>query len=227
MISEEKLKIQKLINKRDPIILDIGCYDGKDSFELFLLFKQPTMFAFEADPRSIELFEKLQRKIFIWPDLPPITLVRKAVGNVDGIITYYLSDSKTRRHYEQDLQTSWSASSSIKPPQNHLKIFKDIEFYQTINVECVKLDTWAKKNEIESIDLIWADVNGAEEDLIKGGLDIFSRTRYFYTEYSNEGLYEGQITLEQMKHMLPWFEEIERFEEGPNFGCILMGRKDD
>ena len=40
----DKTLIKTLIEKEDPIILDIGCYDGRDSFELSQLFKTPTIF---------------------------------------------------------------------------------------------------------------------------------------------------------------------------------------
>ncbi|MEN9248224.1 MAG: hypothetical protein Q6L50_08560 [Gloeomargarita sp. GMQP_bins_120] len=37
-------------------------------------------------------------------------------------------------------------------------------------------------------DFIWADVQGAEVDLIQGGLQALANTRYFYTEYANTEL---------------------------------------
>ena len=42
-----------------------------------------------------------------------------------------------------------------------------------------------------AIDLIWADVQGAEADLIEGGTEALRRTRYFYTEYNNQELIRG------------------------------------
>ena len=59
--------------------------------------------------------------------------------------------------------------------------------------------------------MIWADVQGAEENLIKGGLKTLSHTKYFYTEYEDDELYEGQITLDQIKNLLPNFKAIGYF----------------
>jgi hypothetical protein len=59
--------------------------------------------------------------------------------------------------------------------------------------------------------LIWADVQGAEENLIKGGLKTLSHTKYFYTDYEDDELYEGQITLDQIKNLLPNFKAIGYF----------------
>jgi len=210
----DKQIIKKMINKESPIILDIGCYDGNDSREFLNLFESPKIFCFEADPRSVELFEAFGTE--------GLYLTEIAVCNTDGPIQLHLSNSKTRRHY--DFQNNWSASSSICRPKNHLNAFKDISFDKTLTVLGTKLDTWVEKKNIENIDFIWADVNGAERELILGAKHALSLTDLFLTEYSNEELYEEQITLEELKILLPEFEEVERFEEGKNFGNILLRR---
>jgi hypothetical protein len=61
------------------------------------------------------------------------------------------------------------------------------------------------------VDFIWADVQGAESDLIEGASGILASTRYFYTEYSNSEWYEGQITLPGLVQMLPDFELVRRY----------------
>ncbi len=57
------------------------------------------------------------------------------------------------------------------------------------------LDSWASEAGVDRVDFIWADVQGAEGDVISRGQHTLARTRYFDTEYSNEELYEGQIDL--------------------------------
>jgi hypothetical protein len=74
-----------------------------------------------------------------------------------------------------------------------------------------RLDTWAAQNGIARVDFIWADVQGAEGDLISGGKDTLARTRFFYTEYSNDEWYEGQPTLAQIMDMLPNFRILQRY----------------
>jgi hypothetical protein len=73
------------------------------------------------------------------------------------------------------------------------------------------LDSWFAEQDIDQIDLIWADVQGAEENLIKGALKTLSHTKYFYTEYEDGEFYEGQITLQQIKTLLPKFKVIGLF----------------
>ena len=49
-------------------------------------------------------------------------------------------------------------------------------------------------------------MQGAEGDMIAGGQATLARTRYLYTEYSNEEIYEGEPTLETLLAMLPNFQ---------------------
>jgi hypothetical protein len=72
----------------------------------------------------------------------------------------------------------------------------------------MKLDSWNRQQNLERFDFIWADVQGAEGDLVDGGLETLSKTRFFYTEYSNREWYEDQVTLAQLTAKLPHFEII-------------------
>lgn len=76
--------------------------------------------------------------------------------------------------------------------------------FEEVQVKCYKFDTYYQKRTLQPIiDFIWADIQGAEGDLIDGGQVAFSNVRYFYTEYSNDELYEGEIGLEEILKKLP------------------------
>lgn len=210
--------IKLLINKENPIILDIGCYDGKDSLKLNNVFKNAEVHCFEADPRSVELFEKINSN-------NNLQLHKVAISNINGKVNFNLSDSETRRHYKY--QTSWSASSSLKKPKNHLDLFNDVQFNKTIEVECITLDKWYKeKLNWKAIDFIWVDINGAEEEFIKGALKTLNLfTRFLYIEFSDKELYEGQINKNQILELLNQFELIDIYNYQGNFGNMLLKNK--
>lgn len=216
----EKTEVLKLIKKSNPIFLDIDCYDGKDAREIFDLLPAAKIFCFEADPRSQILFESLQHNI-------PMTLVKSAIGSVDGQIAFYQSNSDTRRHYA--FQDSWSASSSIRKPKNHLEIFPDVSFEDQIVVQCTKLDTWCKKAGLENteIDFMWVDVNGAEMDFVIGALQTLKRTRYLYIEFSDKELYEGECKKEDLLRVLNDHELLGVYGYYGNFGNLLMRNKNE
>lgn len=219
----DKSYLKSLIDIENPIIIEVGCYDGEDTIELLQLFKNPKLYAFDADDRSISLFfEKTtaeERKNIIFNKI--------ALSNEDGKIMWFASDSESRRHYAD--QNSWSASSSIKKPKDCLSVFSDITFEPTGYVPSMKLDTWSTLNmKDEIIDLIWADVNGAEKDFILGAKEVLSRTKYFYTEFSktdNVQLYEDAISRQEILNLIPDFEEIAVFSYMGNYGNVLLKNK--
>ena len=75
-----------------------------------------------------------------------------------------------------------------------------------------RLDSWAKEQGVGAIDFIWADVQGAEGDLIAGAKATLAKARFFYTEYSNDEWYAGQPTLADIAHMLTGFSILRRYE---------------
>jgi len=209
-----KKDIIGLLNTDTPTILDIGTYDGKDSREILFLCPKANIHAFECDPRSLELFKSFEEN-------KKINLHEFALSDKTGEIDFFLSDSETRRHYPS--QTSWSASSSIKPAKTHLELFPDVDFKRSIKIQSKTLDVWATENNIEKIDFIWADLNGGEHDFVAGALETLnSKTRYIYIEVSNRELYEGQKTKEDLIKALPNFDEIFYFSNFGNFGNVLL-----
>ena len=153
----DKAAFRDLFETHVPVILDIGCYDGRDSLAFLEIFPAASIYAFEADRRSIDLFRRVTQTA---SNEKGITLVPNAVGDMDGQVTWHPSDSGIRRHY--DFQASWSASSSLKLPRRHLSVFPDVTFLQTESVPCTRLDTWIDEHLgwNRNIDLVWVDVNG-------------------------------------------------------------------
>ena len=217
----------KIILGSNPVILDIGTYDGCDSIEFLDMNNNARVFAFEADLRSIDLFkhsisskESLQilinyynlnpqtniDKLFELVNSSKLTLVKKAISDMDGETTWYNSQQippLSEKEKERGLK-SWSASSSIKKPLNHLNTFTSVEFDSPIKVESIKLDTWFKTQpDIDFIDFVWADVNGGEKELVKGGIDTFkNHVNYLYTEFSDNQMMEEQPTLNEILDIL-------------------------
>jgi hypothetical protein len=83
--------------------------------------------------------------------------------------------------------------------------------FEESKVKCYKFDTYYKEVNPGIIDFIWADIQGAEIDMIEGGREALSKTRYLYTEYSNSELYEGEIGLEEIMKKLPGWSLVEDY----------------
>ena len=191
----------KLLGKPNPVILDIGCNDGGDSLWLLELFKDARVFSFEPDPRARKRYvDKIND--------PRAKLFAVAISSENGEAQFNVSDG---RHPDEDeigihCQEGWDLSGSLRKPKAHVEAHPWVTFDRTITVETMKLDTWRKENRVGDIDLIWADVQGAEADLIAGGTEALKKTRFIYTEYNDQELYEGQMNLASLLRILPDFK---------------------
>lgn len=197
-------EVKELVTSHEPIILDIGCNEG-DHTRMFLgLFPRARVFSFEADPRPCGRFRKTINS-------PRVSLFETAVGSLDGVALFHQSDGQAPN---VDKPYSWDLSGSIKKPAGHLQMHPWCRFDMRLPVPITRLDTWAEMflPGDGHVDFIWMDVQGAEGDVISGAHNTLSRTLYFYTEYSNLELYEGQPNLEQLKAMLPRFEVARVFQ---------------
>ena len=198
-------ELRRLIGKPDPVILDIGCNDGTHTLMFLSLFERARVHAFEPDPRARRRFEAMVRD-------SRAHLFATAVAAMDGVTEFYPSDGAPNAAWAARLPEGWDYSGSIRKPKQHLDIHPWCQFGQKIEVEVTRLDSWARKQAVEAVDFIWADVQGAETDLVLGGRETLKRTRFFYTEYSNRELYEGQADLAQLLSMLPDFELVHCYQ---------------
>lgn len=181
----DKQMVKRLLRKDNPVVLEIGTATGEDTASFLKEFPNIQLYCFEPDPRCIEIHNKKIKD-------ERCKLYEVAISDVDGQVEFHQSGGQKPNF---DRGSDWKYSSSIRKPKEHLKLVSWCNFEKKIIVQTQKLDTWFQDNEIEEIDFIWADVQGAEENLIKGGLKTLDRTKYFYTEYDNKEMYEGQINL--------------------------------
>jgi len=172
---------------RPKLFLELGAHDGSDTAWMAAL-PQVGIHAFEPDPRNHP------------PSLANVLLTRAAVSDRDGRLPFILSKAGWGQ--------TWTHSSSLRQPKNHLLRYP-VTFGETIEVDSITLDDYARHHGLDTVDFIWADIQGAEGEMIRGGRDLLSRTRYLYTEYSDDELYEGQATLKDICDMLPEFRVIE------------------
>jgi FkbM family methyltransferase len=197
-------EIKSLIKKSSPVFVEIGANCGQTTVELIRLFPGATIHCFEPDPRAAAKFKQNIGK------RKNVILHECAIGDTIGEIEFNQSDGL---EHTQEFAEGWDHSGSIKKPKNHLQIYPWVRFDRTIKVPVTTLDEWAKENNINHIDFIWADVQGAEAEMINGGKGILSKTKYLYTEYSNDEHYDGQINLEGIKQALPSFAVFKRFKD--------------
>ncbi|HEU0185542.1 MAG TPA: FkbM family methyltransferase [Blastocatellia bacterium] len=167
--------------------LELGAHRGGDTAWLSQI-PGVTLHAFEPEPRDGQI------------PRPNVILHRAAVADRDGVGSLIMS--------RQGRGREWTESSSIKPPKNRLQLYP-AAFGETVDVELVTLDTFRLRQGLDVVDFIWADIQGAKGEMIRGGRQTLERTRYLFTEYSDDELYDKQISLKEILEMLPDFRVLE------------------
>jgi FkbM family methyltransferase len=172
------------------VLVEIGCNVGEDTRRFRSMHPNARIVCFEPDPRNINsLNQNGVRSI--------VELYPYAVSNQNGYMKFHLSTGNVHAIDSNPIfkdVDDWTLSSSLKKPTGHLTEHVWITFPNSVDVQTIRLDDFEPlKNTI--IDIMWVDVQGAEDLVFSGGKEALKRTRYVYTEYSNVELYENQLNL--------------------------------
>lgn len=170
-------------------ITDVGALPLADHIEVYA----PLL---KADRARVTAFE---------PDEAGCKAAQEALGAAHRCFPYFIADGKPRTFYE----TNIAATGSLYPPnQQVLDLLPDVAPYVRLKathpVQTRRLD---EITEIERIDFLKLDVQGAELDVIKGAGRLLDDVLVIHTEVEFLELYKGQ----------PLFSEIEHFLRGQGF----------
>jgi len=204
--------LPSMLGRPDPLILEIGANDGRHSLRFLELFPQARLYCFEPDTRAIHDWRARMAKTHAH-------LIETAVGGYDGVCTFHVSSGKQPGAARP---SEWHQSGSIHKPTEHLRKYPWVRFETTALVPITTLDTWAAKAGIGRVDFIWADVQGAEGDLVEGAQKTLGRTRFLYTEFSDRQLYETQWSLSQIEERLAGFKLIVRYPNDALFVNLAL-----
>ncbi len=204
-------------------VIEAGAHDGSDTVMLLEAFPNATIHCFEPDHRPLErFFARLDGH-------PRIRLEQKAVSDLAGTSTWYAShgamtDVSNPEDFPEAMQLDWDASGSIMRPTGHEGVPKWVHFQPEGRVALITLDDWLDEHEeIACIDLLWADIQGAELKMIAGARRALAITRYVYLEVYDttvidlpgnpDKLYEGQPSFDDLVRALPGWEFLGLYDK--------------
>ncbi len=140
-----------------PVIFDVGANIGQ-SVETFLkAFPDSAIYSFEPNPAAFTLLDEKwghQKKAF----LNPFALHSKA-----GRYPFHA--------------TKVSEAGSLLPPEPKLmQLSAQRKYdYEIIEVDCQTLDQFCENNRLSRIDILKLDVQGAELETLKGGMNLLGK----------------------------------------------------
>ena len=141
-------ELKTLDNIKKNDIIDAGAFIG-DSALILSKYTEKKVYSFEAIASNCELF----KKTIEYNKLDNIVIENKALGDYSGQITFYESEIMDE-------------SSYIPVDGNEKKL----------TVDCVTIDEYVEKNSIK-VGLIKTDVEGAEQNLLKGAMNTIIEQR--------------------------------------------------
>ncbi len=150
-------------------VFEIGSRDAKDALELSDFFKCH-VWAFECNPMAVDL---CKRNI---GENPNVTLVPLAIWKEAGTIPFYSIP-----------EHNIGASSCF--PFN--PIIEEGLVQEKIEVAAVRLDTFLKQTQLESIDLLCMDVQGAAYEVLLSLGRYLPKVKYIIAELEGHPIYEG------------------------------------
>ena len=195
--------VNAVSSSKNPVVYEFGACDGYHTNELINILR--TM----GKPFVYHAFE---------PVASLIPSIQNACRNHIGLFSLHqcavgAKSESGKKLYQSSNQ--YYGSSSLRKPKKVYEFWGDMTFEET-TCEVTTFDDHTKIAGLSDsiIDFVWSDIQGAEIDLIKGGVESFKRVRYFFTEFNNHELYEGQMFQQkELLKLLPDFEIVEEFYE--------------
>lgn len=183
---------------KNPIIVEAGAHVGIDTIEMIKLWPSAKIYAFEPVPN---LYMQLKNRTRYYKN---IYCFDYALSNNNSYADFYISSGTS------------DGSSSLLAPEEVLSFHPTVLFNTKIQVPTLTLDQWALNNNIDHIDMLWLDLQGAEPMVLKASPNILKTVKVIYTEVSTIKLYadselysEFKLWLEKQgfyiqKEEIPW-----------------------
>lgn len=153
---EDNFLFMKSCCGKGATILDIGAHIGLFSaVAAKVTGEQGRIYAFEPAPNTLPVLEQTIRINQLGSQVCP---VNQAMGSQAGSITFYISDDE--------------ADNS-----NSLVAYKEDRKLNGVEVQMNTIDHFAASMHLEKIDFIKIDVEGAEYDTLRGGLEVLKTHR--------------------------------------------------
>jgi len=182
-------------------IFEVGAHRGYDVLELAEYWPEANIYAFEADPFNYEICKnKLE-------DNPSVHTLHMAVTDTTGPVTfnrfYDLETIPDDQTFVGDAMQN-TGQGSILPLGNGMKqIFGVKDVTEKIEVDGTSLRDFCKDRNIEGIDALFMDVQGAEAKVLQGCQEMIQTVKVIALEWSHRQLmYEGETDFMVIKHVL-------------------------
>lgn len=182
--SEDKLMLVLLKKHNIDLVLDVGANKGQFAIQLLKSAYTGRIISFEPLPGVYDELKQLSDKYPKWQT------ENLAVGNELGSISINVSEN--------------TESSSVLPMLNsHFELAPESKYINAITVPITTLDQYCSENKIVGQNVfLKIDVQGYEDSVISGSLNLLNRVKVLQLEISFTPLYEKSLVYYEMMQKL-------------------------
>ena len=163
-------EIKKYVNKPENLLIfDIGSRDGNDAKLIGNSFKNSNIYAFEAHPEEYKIHKEANNDIH-WINI--------AIYDYDGKIKFYPKTINSGIHSIRDRGELYG---------------KDV-----IEVNCCKVSSFLKNNNLRSPDVVKIDVEGCSLEVLKSFEEYISEVLVFHIESETQKYFKDQYLEESV-----------------------------
>jgi 2-O-methyltransferase len=200
-IATHPLQIVRVFLPTNPLILEAGGRFGEDTVNMHHFWPESTIHSFEPYPYSYDLLKAATQSY------PQIFTYPVALFNYDGISSFSISLGNV------------GASSLLPAHPDFLEpTHKHNWWYEeyAIQVPCITLNSWAEQEEIDHIDFMWLDMEGAELQVLQAGTDLLKTVKAIYTE----------VNFQEFRREMTQYEALATFLNEQGFEPIYADTPD-
>jgi FkbM family methyltransferase len=184
-------------------IFDIGSCEGEDSIRYSRLFPSAKIYAFEPLPQNLAAIRANLAKYAA----QNIEIIPIALADRTGKQQFFVSSGSPENAENTADWDYGNKSSSLLEPDRHLEHFPWLKFRPEIEVDVDTLENVCEQQNIELIDFIHMDVQGAELKVLEGAGSFIEKIKVIWMEVEAVSLYKNQ----------PLKDEVEKFMKQHRF----------
>lgn len=167
------------INLKIDTIFDVGSNNGDYSLLFNQIYPGAKIFAFEPNPYLTKIAIKKIK------EFQNVKIIQKAVGNLNSSTTLNIDQNSS-------LTTSLAIANKNSTTYKIKKFLYGNELKKLTTIKIIKLDSFIKNN--NSPDFVKIDVEGFEEEVLKGLTNNLKNIKLIMIEFHFDKLYKKYST---------------------------------
>ena len=159
---DKKFELIKFFLPYNPVIVEVGAYEGATTLELSQNWPFGTIIAFEPNPYPFERFLKNTRNL-------------KNVSGYPLALDDYPGSQKL--YFQQDFlkeDPTWEEKASLMAPLSPINF--------QIEVNCVTLEDWCEEHHVSHVDFLYIDVDEWAVPILDGSLNLLNTVNVICTK---------------------------------------------